>query len=225
MGGEAGGTLTVVGSQPGRVHRSPLIMGLAAVFAGLTTLLVAAGAATGEFFVLFVALPLGITTAVMWLHGTGRLRESVRRRAASDRFRNGRATVGQRSRSANRRTSRERTAGDGPFTDGNGPFTGNGGRFGGARRRRTTGRARRQRTTGGAGTAGGETGRTRGRVGVVREGMSAEEAARVLGVDPGADDATVKRAYREKVKRHHPDVDGGDAATFKRLTEAYERLA
>ncbi|PSP76345.1 molecular chaperone DnaJ [Halobacteriales archaeon QS_1_68_20] len=207
------------------MNRSPLILGLAAVFAGLTTILLGAGAATGSWFVLFVALPLGITTVIMWLHGTGRLRASLGRRTASARFdgrgpRRGaadqRAEGGQRGANAGRRRAPERTAGDGPFAGGHGPFTGNrgrfssdGGRFGGARRRRTA-------------AGGGQ--RTRGRSSAVQEGMSAREAATVLGVDPGADEATVKRAYREKVKRHHPDVEGGDEATFKRVTEAYERL-
>ncbi len=207
-------------------------MGLAAVFAGLTSLLVAAGAATGSWFVLFVALPLGITTAVMWLHGTGRLQASMGARTTSTRygdrgqFGTGRAATepeagnGRTRASAGRRRTAERTAGDGPFAGGRGPFTGDGGRFAGARRRRTAA-GRRTRGSGAGQTRGG--GRTR-RGGAVQEGMSAREAAQVLGVDPGADEAAVKRAYREKVKRHHPDVDGGDEATFKRVTEAYERL-
>jgi curved DNA-binding protein CbpA len=54
--------------------------------------------------------------------------------------------------------------------------------------------------------------------------MPIGEAATVLDVDPGADDGAIKRAYREKAKRLHPDVDGGDEAAFKEATEAYERL-
>lgn len=48
----------------------------------------------------------------------------------------------------------------------------------------------------------------------------------VLGVDPDADTETIKRAYRELVKDHHPDVsDADDAAlTFQRLTEARDVL-
>lgn len=48
----------------------------------------------------------------------------------------------------------------------------------------------------------------------------------VLGVDPDADEQTIVRAYRERAKRHHPDVsDDADAEeTFKRLTTAKEVL-
>ncbi|MEF8839588.1 MAG: DnaJ domain-containing protein, partial [Haloarculaceae archaeon] len=48
----------------------------------------------------------------------------------------------------------------------------------------------------------------------------------VLGVDADADDATVRAAYREAVKEHHPDVsDYPDAGErFKRLTSARDVL-
>lgn len=55
------------------------------------------------------------------------------------------------------------------------------------------------------------------------EVIQRDEAYRVLGVDPDADPATVRRAYRERVKEVHPDR-GGDEATFKRVSRAYERL-
>ncbi|MEF8800090.1 MAG: ferredoxin Fer [Halolamina sp.] len=42
----------------------------------------------------------------------------------------------------------------------------------------------------------------------------------VLGVDPDADEATVLRAYRRRVKETHPD-QGGSTAEFKRVQEAY----
>ena len=41
-----------------------------------------------------------------------------------------------------------------------------------------------------------------------------------LGVPTDADAATVKRAYRERVKEVHPD-QGGDEAAFRRVREAY----
>ncbi|KAF1972656.1 heat shock protein DnaJ, partial [Bimuria novae-zelandiae CBS 107.79] len=44
-----------------------------------------------------------------------------------------------------------------------------------------------------------------------------------LGVSPEADSATIKRAYRELVLRHHPDKQG-DAASFRKVHEAYEVL-
>ena len=55
-------------------------------------------------------------------------------------------------------------------------------------------------------------------------GPSRREAYRILDLDPGADESRVKRAYREKVKATHPDR-GGDEAEFKRVKNAYERLA
>lgn len=58
-----------------------------------------------------------------------------------------------------------------------------------------------------------------------RAGPSTTEAYRTLGLDPGADDAAVKRAYREKAKEAHPDTEDGDEQRFKRINEAYERLS
>ena len=48
----------------------------------------------------------------------------------------------------------------------------------------------------------------------------------LLGVSPDADTATIRAAYREKVKTHHPDVsDESDAAErFQRITEARDVL-
>ena len=56
------------------------------------------------------------------------------------------------------------------------------------------------------------------------DGPSRAEAYRRLGLEPGADEATVKRAYREQVKEVHPDTADGDQEAFKRVTRAYERL-
>jgi hypothetical protein len=49
----------------------------------------------------------------------------------------------------------------------------------------------------------------------------------VLGVPPGADAATVKRAYRALARRHHPDRsrEPDAEARFRELVDAYERLA
>jgi hypothetical protein len=48
----------------------------------------------------------------------------------------------------------------------------------------------------------------------------------VLGVAEDADDRTIERAYRERVKRAHPDVSDDPGATerFKRLTAARDVL-
>ena len=46
----------------------------------------------------------------------------------------------------------------------------------------------------------------------------------VLGVDKGADDATIKKAYRVLAKKYHPDTNPGNAeaeAKFKEASEAY----
>jgi hypothetical protein len=50
------------------------------------------------------------------------------------------------------------------------------------------------------------------------------EAYRTLGLDPGADEESVKEAYREQVKSTHPDTESGDEEAFKRINRAYERL-
>jgi len=50
----------------------------------------------------------------------------------------------------------------------------------------------------------------------------------VLGVDKNADDAALKRAYRQLAKKYHPDTNPGDAeaeAKFKEASEAYAVLS
>ncbi len=79
---------------------------------------------------------------------------------------------------------------------------------------------------GGAGAAGsdaagpgarGTTSRTGSRLDSRR---TVSEAFDVLGLPPSADSDEVKRAYRERVKRVHPD-QGGDEESFRTLQEAY----
>ncbi|WP_435070177.1 J domain-containing protein [Haloplanus sp. C73] len=79
------------------MDRDRLVLGLAAVFAGLTVVLVAA-AFVYQPFLLFLALPFAATTYLMWQHATGRIEARARRQA--------------RTRGP-RRESRRRTAGDG----------------------------------------------------------------------------------------------------------------
>ena len=50
----------------------------------------------------------------------------------------------------------------------------------------------------------------------------------VLGVDKTADDAAIKKAYRQQAKKYHPDLNPGDKqaeAKFKEVNEAYEVLS
>ena len=50
----------------------------------------------------------------------------------------------------------------------------------------------------------------------------------VLGVDKNADDATIKKAYRQLAKKYHPDANPGDKdaeAKFKEAGEAYAVLS
>lgn len=46
---------------------------------------------------------------------------------------------------------------------------------------------------------------------------------KILGVDGQATPDEITRAYREKIRKHHPDL-GGDAWAFQQVQEAYESL-
>lgn len=46
---------------------------------------------------------------------------------------------------------------------------------------------------------------------------------RLLGVSSTASMADIERAYKQKAKRHHPDL-GGDEDAMKALNEAYARI-
>ena len=47
----------------------------------------------------------------------------------------------------------------------------------------------------------------------------------VLGVDKNADEATIKKAYRQLAKKYHPDMNPGDAEAEKKFKEAGEAYA
>ncbi|WP_242695505.1 J domain-containing protein [Halomontanus rarus] len=191
------------------LYRSPLVLGLAAVFAGLTALLVLGTVVSGQLIALFVAVPLGLTSYVMYYHGSGQLARAVHRKRETARRRTSRGGfgAGPRSRGGPRtRAERQARAGAGAGTGAGDP--------------------RSSRTTGQRGPRGRRYDRTRDprdRSPRSSSGPTRAEARAVLGVDVGADEAEIKRAYREKVKETHPDR-GGDEATFKRVTAAYDRL-
>ena len=44
----------------------------------------------------------------------------------------------------------------------------------------------------------------------------------VLGVSKDADDATIKKAYRQLAKKYHPDMNPGDKEAEIKLKEASE---
>jgi hypothetical protein len=54
--------------------------------------------------------------------------------------------------------------------------------------------------------------------------MTREDAARLLGVEPGASAAEVERAYRRKAHAVHPDAAGGPDDAFISLTRARDIL-
>jgi curved DNA-binding protein len=56
--------------------------------------------------------------------------------------------------------------------------------------------------------------------------MKAKDYYQILGVDKGADATTIKKEYRKRARKYHPDVNKGVSAEqqFKELGEAYEVL-
>src|SRR2546422_3773201 len=49
----------------------------------------------------------------------------------------------------------------------------------------------------------------------------------ILGLEHGATDLEIKRAYRRLARRYHPDINPGDRtaeARFRQILEAYETL-
>jgi len=50
-------------------------------------------------------------------------------------------------------------------------------------------------------------------------GIAAMKALNALGLDDAADAAAIKARYKELVKRHHPDANGGDRSSEDKLRE------
>ena len=51
-----------------------------------------------------------------------------------------------------------------------------------------------------------------------------ESDLRLLGLENGASNEDIKKAFRKKSLIYHPDRNGGDTELFQRLVEAKERL-
>lgn len=54
--------------------------------------------------------------------------------------------------------------------------------------------------------------------------QSMDRAYQILGVEPGADEETIKRSYKKLALKYHPDKTNGDSEKFKELNEAYQTL-
>ncbi len=54
--------------------------------------------------------------------------------------------------------------------------------------------------------------------------MEYKDYYQILGVDRGADEAEIKRAYRKLAQKHHPDKESGSEEQFKQINEAYQVL-
>jgi hypothetical protein len=178
------------------------VKGLAAAFGVMTAILVLGGLAA-NIALLAVAPIFGVMTYLFWAHGTGRLMSRVYR-GVEDRARTDAGARG-RGRAAGGRGG----FGAGPREEWTGPR-------GGRTVSEQAHRARQRQQARARGDARERAPRT-------SEGPTVEEASAVLGVDPDADEATVRRAYRERIKQVHPDADG-DEESFKRVQRAYDRL-
>ena len=58
--------------------------------------------------------------------------------------------------------------------------------------------------------------------------MAKRDYYEVLGIDKGADEAAIKKAYRTMAKKNHPDLNPGDKEAeerFKEINEAYQVLS
>lgn len=53
----------------------------------------------------------------------------------------------------------------------------------------------------------------------------AQDYYNILGVDRGASDDEIKKAYRKLAHKYHPDKQGGDAEKFKEINAAYQVLS
>lgn len=54
---------------------------------------------------------------------------------------------------------------------------------------------------------------------------SSKDYYKILGVAKGASDSEIKKAYYKLAKQFHPDLNKGNEAKFKEISEAYEVLS
>lgn len=204
------------------VKTRPLLVVLAAVFAGLSVLLLIGAAVSGQPLVLMAAVPLAMTSVLMWYHGTGRLGAGLFRTRGDHRRRGRRRDPRTRRSDPRARRSDPRTTDGGSAARGDTwevPFEEEVRR---ERRTRARRQARRSADDGGTSSraAGSDRETSRDRMG----GMTRAEAYDALGLEPTASDEEVRTAYRELAKTAHPDTDGGSAEAFQSVRDAYERL-
>ncbi len=181
---------------------SPIVLAIAAAFGGMTALMAIGAVVTGSPVALLVAIPLAVTAYFMYYHASGKLLRQLARREARVRQRRRR---GEPAGSSRRRGG----FGAGPRRRG-GPRT---------RAEREARFGRTQDPFQGSGSRD-----PRDRAPSSASGPTPAEARDILGIDGPADEASIKAAYRERVKATHPDR-GGDEAEFKRVTAAYDRLS
>ncbi len=184
------------------VRRTRLVTGLAAAF-GLMTAIFVVGGVVSSPGLLVLALVFAPVTYLLYRHATGRLLGRVYRGVEQQAAQNG-ADPGRGG------------FGAGPREEWQPP------RDERRRARQAQGRRRAQGRADGRGRTrrgGGRGPRQR-----ASDEPTPREAYSVLGVDPGADEAAVREAYRERIKEVHPDTDGGDEEAFKRVRAAYEVL-
>ena len=181
-----------------------LVTGLAAAFALMTFILGVAGIAFSPAL-LILAVVFGAVTYLLYYQASGRMVNRIYRGVERQ------AATSERTQSGG--------FGAGPLEEWTPPRQ--------EQRRRARQQTSRERVRQARERVGGRRGRQRRqRANAVQQqsGPSVGEASQILGVEPGADESTVKKAYRERIKEVHPDADGGDEEEFKRVQEAYERL-
>jgi len=212
------GTYVLAAHTPA-VHHERLITGVAAAFAAIAVVF-AVVAVVGSPVAFPVALAFAAAAFLMYDQLSGRMAARVYRRVE----RRARANTGRaRDRRGPRRgrdgaTDREgRTARR--VRPGGGSADAAGGFGAGPREEWTPPR-------GGRTARNAATGRRRATTQRSRTGPSpADRAAyETLGLEPGADEDTVRNAYRDLVKRAHPDAPDGSRERFKAVKEAYEQL-